>query len=591
MTDTPLSFQTKDKPRICAIDLDREIIEALQSQGLHCFCGTLGSQVKVPNSSRQDAHQCLLNYSFPPNLHEYDIILIDLKSQEPIEYNKSEHTHSFSKGSQQTVLLSSYPETIFDPRPLSSTILRANTLRVNTIKINTKEILVIVFCSTEDVVEYHPTIIDRHGYHQDNSIQHSLYEFIPFLDKIHNKAGENVVASDTKGELKVLLQKYSKNFTYEAVFEHPSTWIENEKQWVKRESFIPLLLNSDNEVVGFVDFPLDSLTVFAFPQLPKDNKKDLLLELIDEILPGLFPKIFPYSEQFSWLKSEKYFPPNQANLLQSKKKLEDEYKKSLTEIEGKIERNQIKYQFLHDLITETGDSLVKSIEHFLVWLGFKNIVNMDETNPEIKEEDLQVPLENGLLVIEAKGIGGTSKDSECSQISKIKYRRAKERGTFDVFALYIVNHQRYLPPADRKNPPFSKHQIDDARSEERGLLTTYELFSLYSNIEKGFVTKEDARASLLEFGLVQFKPSNSYLLGCPIEVHHKGKIAILNIENIVLKKGALIIAHHDEDWFQSKILEIRLNDETVESVSEGEIGIKLSHSVFKTSELWLVEAS
>lgn len=120
--------------------------------------------------------------------------------------------------------------------------------------------------------------------------------------------------------------------------------------------------------------------------------------------------------------------------------MEDEYKKSLVEIEGKIEKNQIKYQFLHDLITETGDSLVKSIEHFLVWLGFENIVNMDEANPEIKEEDLQVPLKNGLLVVEAKGIGGTSKDSECSQISKIKYRRAKERGRFDVFALYIVNH-------------------------------------------------------------------------------------------------------------------------------------------------------
>lgn len=305
MTDTQLSFQTKDKPRICAIDLDREIVEALQSQGLHCFAGTLGSQVKVPNSSRQAAHQCLLNYSFPPNLHEYDIILIDLKHQEPIEYNKSEHTHTFFKGSQQTVLLSSYPETIFDPRLLSSSILRLNLQNFHK-----KDTLIVTFCSKEDVVEYYPTIIDRHGYHQDNLTQHSLYEFIPFLDKIHNKAGENVIVSDIKGDLNILLQKYSKKFIYEVIFRHPHTWINNEKQWVEREEFIPLLVNFDNEIVGFADFPIESSVFFAFPQLSKDSKKDLLIELIDELLPGLFPKIFPYSEQFSWLRSEKYFPPN-----------------------------------------------------------------------------------------------------------------------------------------------------------------------------------------------------------------------------------------------------------------------------------------
>jgi hypothetical protein len=590
MTDTQLSFQTKDKPRICAIDLDREIVEALQSQGLHCFSGTLGSQVKVPNSSRRDAHQCLLNHHFPPNLHEYDIVLIDLKSHEPIEYNKSEHTCSFSKGSKQTVLCSSYPETIFDPRPFSSSILGAELK-----SFYTKDTLVVVFCSEEYVVAYNSANIYRQDYHRKDPIKHSLYKFIPFLNEIrtHNKTGENIVVSCNQEDLRILLQKYSKKFIYKVAFQNTSTYtlFPGDKTWIETENFIPLLFNSNNEVVGFLDFPVKSSAFFAFPQLSNDNKKDFILELINELLPGLFPKVFPYSEKFSWLRSEKYFPPNQANLLDKKKKLEDEYKAALATIEEEIESNQIKYQFLHDLITETGDPLVKFIEYFLIWLGFENIVNMDEAKPKIKEEDLQIPLENGLLVIEAKGIGGTSKDSECSQISKIKNRRAKECGKFDVFALYIVNHQRYLPPADRKNPPFSQHQIDDARSDERGLLTTYDLFRLYSNIEKGFVTKEDARSSLLKFGLVQFKPSKSYLLGCPTEVHHKGQIVILNIENIVVNKGSLIIACHDDDWFQVEILEIQLNNEKVESVSEGEIGIKLSHSVFKTSELWLVETS
>jgi hypothetical protein len=73
MTDNSSKIQIKAKPKICAIDLDQEIIEALQLRVLDCFAGTLGSQIKVPNLRQRDWHQCQLNCIFPPNLHEYDI--------------------------------------------------------------------------------------------------------------------------------------------------------------------------------------------------------------------------------------------------------------------------------------------------------------------------------------------------------------------------------------------------------------------------------------------------------------------------------------------------------------------------------------
>jgi hypothetical protein len=504
-----------------------------------------------------------------------------LQKQEPIEYIESEHTRSFFKGSEQFVLLSTYPETVFDPRPLSSSILGRELQ-----DFFSHETLVIIFCSAQEVSKYYPATVTRSGSYEGNPVQHSLYEFIPRLPSTYNKTGKNVTVSDIRQDIKSFLQKYSKNFVYEIVFQHPTKWLQDEQKQVERKDFIPLLLNSNNEVIGFIDFSLETSVVFAFPQL-QDAKKDFLLELIDELLPELFPKIFPYSEQFSWLKLRDYLLPIQAIILARKAKLEDEYKAAFAEIEIEIERNRSKYQFLHNLITETGDLLVKSVEYFLFWLGFENIINMDEANPEIKEEDLQITLENGLLDVEIKGIGGTSKDSECSQISKIKYRRARERNSFDVFALYIVNHQRYLPPFERRNPPFSEQQINDAQSDERGLLTTYELFKLYNNIEQGFITKKDARTSLLRFGLVQFKPSNSYLLGHPLEIHHKGQVVILYISNITVNKGASIIVCNEESWFRTEILEIQLNNKTVVTVSEGEIGVKLSRSVLKTSELWL----
>ena len=544
MTDKSSNIQSKEKPKICAINLDSDIVEALQAKGLNCFAGTLGFPVKVPNLNRGDRHPCLPGHIFPPNLHEYDIIIVDLQHQEPIEYIESEHTHKYWKGSEQNVLFSRYPETLFNPRPLSSSLLRENLNDFFSPKT-----LIIVFCSKNETVEYYYETITPNGSYTEGSIKNTLYKFLPDLPEHCNKHGKNVVVSNIKESIKSFLQKYIKDFIYEIIFQHPKRYsnLKNEGKLIDREGFLPLLLNSKNEIVGFFDSSSEKSPVFAFPQLQK-GKKDFLLGLIDELLPGLFPKIFPYSEQFSWLKLEDYFLPNQSNLLDEKEILKNKYEAALNKIEGEIENNQAEYQFLHDLITETGDSLVKSIEDFFAYLGFENIINMDETNPDIKEEDLQISLEQGLLVIEAKGIGGTSKDSECSQISKIKFRRAKERNKFDVFALYIVNHQRYLPPLERKNPPFSEKQIEDAQSDERGLLTTYELFKLYFHIEESFVTKEDARNSLLQCGLIQFKPSKSHLLGCPLDIYYKGEVVILNIDNITLKTTASIIVCNKDNW-------------------------------------------
>ncbi|CAN1212615.1 Restriction endonuclease [Tumidithrix helvetica PCC 7403] len=586
MADKPSSISIKEKPKICAIDLEEEIVEALKDKGLDCFSGTLGSQVKVPNLSTHTSHQCLLNYKLPLNLHEYDIIIVDLKDQEPIEYVQSQHTQSLVKGHEQPVFISKYPETIFDPRPISSHLLGKNLK-----DFISKETLIIVFCSDNQFFDYHVAKNTFRGLHEVGSERLFLYAFISYLQEIiGDKTDKNVVLSDYREDIKGFLHKYREKFIYNAVFQHPTFWDPKERKHFKRNNFVPLLLNSQSEIVGFIDFEFEPSTVIAFPQL-QNSKKDFLLELINELLPSLFPDIFPYSEKFSWVKSEGYYLPNQEALLKEKRKIEDEHKVALARIDDKIQNNQVKYQYLHDLITKTADSLVKSVENFFNWLGFKNIVNLDETNPRIKEEDLQIPIENGLFVVEIKGIGGKSKDEDCSQVYKYKNRRIKELGRFDVFALYLVNHQRYLPPDKRNNPPFSDQQIADAEQEERGLLTTYELFKLYFNIEKGFITKEDARSSLLKCGLVQFKPSKARLLSRPYEILYGGKIVILNIVNTLLKVGSSIIVCNKDNWFKTEILTIRLNDNDVDSIQNGEIGIRLSKEVHKESELWLEDTT
>jgi hypothetical protein len=260
----------------------------------------------------------------------------------------------------------------------------------------------------------------------------------------------------------------------------------------------------------------------------------------------------------------------------------------LQEIERKILENRKKHQFLYELLHETGDNLVKSVELYLKWLGFESITNMDETNPEIREEDLQIETEKGLLVIEIKGIGGTSTDKDCSQVYKIKNRRAKQRGKFDVFGLYIVNHQRYITPKARVNPPFTEHQINDAIHDERGLLTTYSLYKAYFLIEGGVITKEKVREQLFDFGLIALEPKNLKSLGVSNEVFKNGKVVILNLDGQAeLTKGCKLITKKNNEYKPVFVESIQLDDNDVEKANIGEVGLKLDDSVKKGTEFFI----
>ncbi|MEQ8240645.1 MAG: hypothetical protein RIA69_15610 [Cyclobacteriaceae bacterium] len=223
------------------------------------------------------------------------------------------------------------------------------------------------------------------------------------------------------------------------------------------------------------------------------------------------------------------------------------------------------------------------------WLGFDQIRKQDDEpkNSKILEEDIQIELENGLLIIECKGIGGTSTDSDCSQISKIKHRRCKDRNRFDVYALYIVNHQRYLPPLHRANPPFSDIQIQEAENDERGLLSTWQLFNLYHDIEAGILSKAEVRKMFLAYGLVTFRPLDLILVDEPKEFFKDGRVCIVTLSNIEIKLGDEVLIERDGQFERMMIEGIQLNDNPVTSVTNGEVGISLNNSIRKKSKIWL----
>lgn len=562
-------------PKIFLVDVDADAQKALTLAGFNCTAGSLGRLIQVPNEKKGDNHLCCLNHEIPENLHEYDIVVVDLKDREAIKYDPALHRQvRDNREPSQLFFDCEYPQGIFDPRPIGGVFLGRGIE-----EIQKKESIIVVFATGLESITYAPVELLPQGCFHRKAVSKDNYSFLPSITGTKKVGRETKVIPGLR--LGDLLKKHNQEFRYGIVFRHPTHYEDHRP--VNNSNFFPLVTNSAGEIVAYAEIDKSSI-LFVFPQL--EDKATFLSELFLIYLPTVVPNLFPFNTQFAWRHDEIYRLPGEAQLLAEKQSLEQEYAEKIAAKEREIVENYQKYQFLHDLLTENDKELVKAIELYFRWLGFDDIVNCDETCPARNEEDLQVPLAEGLLVVEVKGLGGTSTDNDCSQVSKIRRRREIERNSHDVFALYIVNHQRYLPPENRAHPPFAEPQINDARNDDRGLLTTYTLFKLYFAIEAGFITKEDACKSLLDYGLVEFKPSDSVSVGRPVEIHHNGTVGIFLLQGVPVRQDEELVVYENGWCRKVKIVNLQDQGKNVIEASDGEIGIKFSDKITKGSEFW-----
>jgi len=570
-----IQSQFQEKPKILLIDLNEEIKETLENRGYNISIGSLGDPIIMPNKGREPGHFCLLKYAIPDNLHEFDLVILDLSRKDSVPYKPEEHVHKTVQGSKTAAYLSSYPETVFNPRPII-----ASGIDSEIQQILNRNGIIIVFASEYEVIDYKLVTIENFNSSQEDR-KYGNYSFTGSIEIKNNKFGKEIIIDKQAGILSDFLRSHIGNSVYEITFTHPSV-LNSDGKRVLDEKFFILMRNKDDEIISFCRY-LENGAIIVFPQIK--NKKIFLVELLDNFLPSLFPALFPYHTEFLWLNNDDYLLPHQAELKQKKLNLIKESEAAISIIDTHISQNKEKFECLHQILTLNSNDLVKKIEKFLYWLEFENIRNMDELKPDQKEEDLQVDIDDNLLVIEIKGLGGTSTDSECSQINKIKFRRSEERGKFDVKALYIVNHQRFLPPLERENPPFKENQIRDALNEKRGLLTTWQLFKLYFLIKENIISKEEARKKFLDFGLIKFQPLNCLSFGIPEHIYQDGTVIIIKIMTSTRVNEKLIVKRGD-DYFSSTILEIQVNQEAINLATEGmTVGMKLDRQIKKTDEI------
>lgn len=568
-----------NKTKICCLNIEQEICDDL-SKTFEVYNGSLGKLVDVKEQNhRHNDTRLLLNLDFPENVHEYDVFISDLSNFEIIEYYSEDHQRDNIVGNQAFYFISEAPATLFNPIPYSCCLLKAKTWKDNKDRPNIN----IIFQYKKQSIKY--TIRDTADYkYNDTCYEETNYSLTE--DFTGNPIyGKEVQICDNQ-IAKTLFEGFSEEIEYYQTFNHPTKRGNKTDQHVPDNNFIPLLKNKHGQIISYIWFSEQEIA-FMLPQLK--SKKQLLEILFKEVLFQHFSDYFPEIETKTWTRNHQYYLPEQQKLEEEKQKATKKYQEEIERIDKELEAAANKYTFLHDILIETGDKLVKSIITYLKWLGFDNAIEKDKTATEgLFEEDIQIDLgEKGLLIIEVKGINGTSKDSECSQISKIRHRRCKERNRFDVFALYIANNERNVEPLKRTIPPFNDNQIQDAINDERGLMYTWQLFNLYFNVENGFISKEEARNRFLQIGLVDFTP-NLKELGKPYKFYQNHTVICVELNHNTIHIGDTLAYEKDGRYYPITIAEIQQDEKPIKEVSDGKVGIKVNEKVPEIKMLYRI---
>lgn len=528
--------------------------------------GNLGVIRDIYYEEYQNSRYLNLEFDMASDLHEYKVLIIDLQTPNDVK----ECRYDEEPDGIPYLFRISYPQKRFKPMPFVMGMLKEEANR---------ECLKIIFADSDYTEKYTIVkMIKQNQYDLSETFSKSIYEII--AADVINKSGKRINVENNA--LANLIYTYAK--AYKVIFNLPQKWDSAIRGHVDNENYIPLLRNQEGEIISYIGYTKNVGYEIVLPIC--DKKEELIYKLISQLLPEIIPGYFPESRKFEWINSHEFLPQEIIECEEKKKKLQIEFNAEMAKIDAEEEVINNSYKFLRDMLTETGQSLVIAVCDYLKWLGFSNVVSIDGSE-DILREDIQIDDGDKLYIIEVKGIGGTSTDAECSQVAKHRRKREKENRDKDIVPMYIVNHQRYIIPSLRQNPPFSTNQIDYAENDERGLLTTWQMYKQYKLIEEGIFTKEETRESLCQVGMITLLPKTMKKIGILEEYYKKPKAGILRLTDFELSVGEELWAKKDEKWIRTSIISMQLDDKDVKKANNGEVGIVTECELEKGYEIFV----
>lgn len=554
-------------PLIYLLNTNLDSEKELQASGFNAHRYKLNGYVNKEQSYRASSISYM--QSIPENIHEAEIIVIDTTLSE------------FSHGAGSSSPVSVY----FDHTPSYVDLLPIDISAINNRIFSTeKDQAVIVFCDSNTETAYaiingparNPRVFEFSTYNFNNS-------YFGVIDRTGNrfKKPDSVHAK----ELTDLIFKYSRDSKYNVVFSGVN------------DDDVILAENEGGEAISFIRLIRGKVFIF----LPVIfNKTAFLNELFSNVLPDmrLFEDYFPNNGSFQWVNSDLYVSYEEKTKAIEIEKLKSEYEKNLLKLQSELIDISNKNENLKtkSLLTATDDELVLSVKWFLEYIGFENVIvpdeDVDEEKGEVLEEDLNIKTPAKTYLFEVKGIGGTSSDDQCAQISKIVYRREEANHDHNYKGIYIVNHQRHKNPKERKNPPYFKQQVLDAAIAHRGMTYTYDLFQVYHMIESGILDKADVREAFNQRGLIDFRKSLK-----PLTCDHTFReINVYSFDltktpdTTISDKDRIVVKDEDNHWHLLSIAGIQINKKAIDEAtafSGASAGVKVDRIVQGAREFFI----
>jgi len=515
------------KPNILLMDCRNDVTKLLKAKGFNVSEGSFGTPYSIPQNPTH-FYPLTINGNLPLHYEESEIVIVELNVP-PISNPSQEQ-----KG--QTVILKDSREPVFvnglhgiiDPRP-HFMIQLADVFG----RILEHGGVFIIFADPKQECEYY-----EKSFHEMTEIPNLIINNWSFLSPLgspkfeaQSSAGREIKLNSTLSEKISLFKKHLSQANYSCTLS--VYWQNDPMDYV-------LAFNKYDDVVSCVmPFGQDGM-VFIFPQI--HDKPQFLVEFLSDYLPSLRPELFPHFEGSKWVQRPEYEIPSILKLDEEIGRVRAEALERVRSLETQIEQERRNKQFLHDLLTGTGKTLVDAVVTALSTLGFKDVVDMDaeleksgSSGP--KREDLQIRDRSPLLLVEAKGIQGIPKESSSLQIHKYIAPRMKDLGRTDVRGLAIVNHERNKPPFDRTLAPFSDDIVTNANNGDFGLLTTWNLYRLVRSYLKLGWTHDQVKSLFYQNGLVSPIPSHYEYLG-EVEDYWKPVSAVgIRIKENELRQG------------------------------------------------------
>lgn len=567
---------------VCCIDVQQDCIDYLKGLRLHVYEGSLGSVYSLnwKNLRSHGEVPVLVDYSFPRNLQEYHVFIHDMNHANEREYKIEEHDlYKDLEQAHQSYLECLRPITLYDLRPFGAHVFKE---KIHALGDKNKNIF-ITFAYSSHSVEYHSNKV---GYHSPGNEGTYTNNEAWLTISGYDQYGKRVQLVNDKRLSYELFNEHLDTTEYYRVFRQPHVWKDNKQ--IPDDNFIPLLNNENGECVSYVYFyPNSERIEFVLPQV--SDKLKLLKSLFENVLFKFFSDHFPDIESGQWIHNTEYELPNETAIREKIEVKKQAYEAEIKSLNEEAENIKASNKYLKDLLTATGDELVTAVKLFLEYIGFENVVEKDKTVEDggVKEEDLTFDYNGTCILMEVKGINRTSTDSECSQIDKVVLRRFHQNNKASFHGVYVVNNQRNIEPLQREVPPFNETKIKDAEYEKRTMAYTAQFFALYSDIENGYVRKEDVRDCFLKPGLLSVH-DDLISLGVPPKFFSKRTVLCFHLKDILIKKGDMVFYFDElQRMVGAEVLDIQIDGKSIESATSGEVSIKVSKAFPRSGEVFV----